>query len=237
MTSTWHAKTSDGDLIFIRRVLEHGRKPMFEVHRYSGDIGVEPAEEPVPDSIPDELESQEIAIECVNKSWNIVHVFQRDVGAERSLVINFENALRTSQLQPLHVGLGIDDIVALVGLPDAVGRAAIGGAWWLYGSVQVNLYDRRLKSIEIDRGDDAFSAIRFSNWFLNRSSDVSTTEAELRNRSIAFLRGRVGETKLLVFPSKHSARCLIDFDEQDLVHAFYWGDINIDIQMEDTETS
>jgi hypothetical protein len=237
MYRTWHARTSDGALIFIRQISEVGRVPVYEIHRYSGDIGTNPVEEPVPGSIPDELESQEKAIELVRRTWNIESIFEPSKTIQTPIIIDFENVLKANRLLSLNVGLRVEKIVDLIGLPDAVGQSANGGVWWLYGSVQINIQEQRFRSIEVERGDDRFTMIRFSNWFLHRSSSADSVEAELVRRSIKFFRGRIGVSKVIIFPSETSANGIIDFDEQDFIHAFYWGEIGMKIQLDGTQPS
>lgn len=236
MRTTWHARTSEGAMIIIRQVLEIGREPTYEIHRYSGDIRINPMEEPLPDSVPEELKSQEDAIEHVRRTWDIEHVFMPHYRTEAPMIVDFETVLKTSCLAPLHVGLGANEIINLVGLPDAVGQSAIGGVWWLYGSVQIDLYDQRLRSIEIDRGRDEFTVIQFSNWFL-RDASLCDVKMDLSRRSIAFFLGRCCESKAILFPSDGSAVCLIDFDEEEVVHAFYWGELGVNVQLESTQLS
>ena len=74
------------------------------------------------------------------------------VKGARGVVIDFVQALRTGEVEPLHEGLSASAMVELLGVPEADTPLASGSVCWFYGSVQMLLQEGVFQSFEIDRG-------------------------------------------------------------------------------------
>lgn len=222
MSTTWHARTSAGDMIVVRDTQGELGGTVYEIHCYAGEISLDPREQPIPEQIPDELGSREEAIKTAYRFWSIEEVLPSPTSGP--LTIDLEILLRTGRADPISMRMSHEHLLALLGLPDALGQSASGGAWWLYGSVVVHIQRQTLTSLEVDCGDDTFTSIRFSNWFLKSNSTAIEIEAELTKRSVSFTTQGTEAQKTILTPLREQARCLFDFDESGVIHGFYWVD-------------
>ncbi len=226
---TLFAQIPQGHTLILRRFESEGEKPSYEFSEYEGYLSAFPQRVPLPEGIPDSFPSLERALESASRYWKLETEDFRDVRLGREIDLDFTEALRRNELGPIRPGTSCQEMMDLLGLPEAVTPTMLEGAvCWFYGSVQVHWAQGSLQRLEIDRGEGDFTSLRLRGWFLDRTTTRQQVEEHLVRHGVSYEVALFLDTPVIQLTSAGGGHTtpgfLFDFSpDDDRIHALYWN--------------
>jgi hypothetical protein len=221
---TWFARTRSDETLFVRRFDPANEEPFFEIYGYTSDLASAPSPLSIPEAIPERIGSLEEAFGYAARCWGLAAGAFAEATSGRLVSIDLIEALKTLNMAPLRPGMAPAEARTLLGMPEAANCTVTDGVCWFYGAVQLHFEQGALVRLEVDRGADDFTSLRFEHWFIAPVSTMDQVSAALAARAISFRRVvRYGRPMLDVGASAGRPQFVFDFDpETSRVHAMYW---------------
>jgi hypothetical protein len=231
---TLFAQLPQGHTLILRRFELEGEEPSYEFSEYEGYLSASPQRVPLPEGVPDSFPSLERALESANRYWKLATEDFRDVHLGREIDLDFTKALRRNEIGPIRPGISCQEMMDLLGLPEAVTPTMLeGSVCWFYGSVQVHWARGSFQRLVIDRGEGDFTSLRLQGWFLDRTTTRQQVEEYLVKHKVSYEAAQFLDTPIIQITSAGRGRTTLGFlfdftPDDDRIHALYWNATPLD---------